>query len=191
MAMFSGVALFQPEFGMGATGPVNRQNDLSLLLIHIGDYLPNRDSYNSLLQSRVCRGRVPNGWQILRQAHEDLLVWYCRSRRLAIELVKPVLQVLNLLQRDVPSNLQLGRYQSLLGIYRVVSAGRQAHLVPRLFHFQFEGLSQLLSLAVHSLGCFQCGFNRVSFYGLQDFMCNIGVYSQAAKGNAAALPAIV
>jgi hypothetical protein len=98
---------------------------------------------------------------------------------------------LNLLQRDVPSNLQLGRYQSLLGIYRVVSAGRQAHLVPRLFHFQFEGLSQLLSLAVHSLGCFQCGFNRVSFYGLQDFMCNIGVYSQAAKGNAAALPAIV
>ena len=41
---------------MAATGPMNQQNDLSLFFINISNYFPNKDSYDSLLQSRVCCG---------------------------------------------------------------------------------------------------------------------------------------
>src|SRR5260370_8332835 len=136
---------------MTSARPVNQQHDLPLVLIHVGDDFPNEDARDSLLQSHIGRGSVPNGRQVLRQTHENMFVRYGLRMGLAVEPMQPILKLLDFPQGDVPSSLQLGRYQSLLGIYGVLSSSCQARFIASRFNFQFVGLSLLLRLPLHLL----------------------------------------
>jgi len=60
--------LLDAQFRMTAPRPVNHQQDLASLIVHVGDDLLDQNSYNALLQTHVRRFRVPDHGQILRQA---------------------------------------------------------------------------------------------------------------------------
>src|SRR6266508_2419887 len=190
MAVFSVIAPFKPEFRMTAARPVDEQNNLSAILIGVSNDLPNEDSDDSLLQSHVRLGRVPNRWQVLRQAHENLRIRQGRRWTLAVGLMQLNFKVLYLLQRNVPSRLELFRHQSLLGIYGFVSPRCEARFVAGLFDLQFDRLAQLLLLLLNLRGSLHGGFDRVPFDGAQHLLRYALVDPQATKGDATAFPAI-
>jgi len=68
-------ALFDPKLRMTATSPMDKQNDLSLLLIDINDDLADENLDDSLLQPHVRGRRVPNLRKILGQAQQQFLIW--------------------------------------------------------------------------------------------------------------------
>jgi hypothetical protein len=90
---------------MMAARPVNHQNNLSALLLHIGNDLADQDPNDLLLQSHVRRRRVPNRWQILRQAQKNFFTRCRRRLALLIELLLFPFKFLGFLQLRVPSSL--------------------------------------------------------------------------------------
>ncbi len=55
---------------MHAALPVNNQDDLACLGVHVGNYFVNQRSHNALLETHIGGGAVPDGFQIFREVSE-------------------------------------------------------------------------------------------------------------------------
>ena len=53
----SATALRQATFGVGATNPMDQQDDLGGFIVDIGDYLLDHSAHNALLEPSICRRR--------------------------------------------------------------------------------------------------------------------------------------
>ena len=66
-AMLAGGILLDVQFRVLATGPVNQQDDLLVVLIYIGDDLRDQDANNALFQTHVGGRPIPNRGKIMPQ----------------------------------------------------------------------------------------------------------------------------
>ena len=116
----SSASLRQAQFSMDAAKPMNQENDLGRCIIDIGDHLVDDGAHDALLEPRIRCRRRPDSAKVTGERGNVR----CRQgrwfRRRGIMRGDPALDVANASERLVPSQLQFGRDQPVLGIGRVI-----------------------------------------------------------------------
>src|SRR3989442_2442811 len=109
----------QSQLGMGATLPVNDQDDFTGSRIDIDDDFVDQGSDEAFLQPNISVRTIPDG---LKVGGEILEVLSCRNDHLALTLdvlIDTAFDLANTLQRLVPAPLQLLVDQSIIRVGRI------------------------------------------------------------------------
>jgi len=179
--MLSCSRLAYPQFRVLAATPMDGQNDVARLIIHINDNVGNQGSQQLLACTHGDAGSVPRGGQVVRQIGKgigsDL-----NSGRLFGELAP--LQLFDTLECLLPALLQLCSDETIVGVTCRVAAFRETGLVASLLEFQIQDpVLVFLLFPVHPL-CLERCFDRHRFHGPQELPGNGSIDPWPTEGHA-------
>ena len=120
-AMLAGLVFTDAQLGVVATLPVQHESDL--VLLNTGDDLVQHRAENAFARRRARVWVVPAAVEVSAQFKQPApLLGRHQWLALRIELLDPLLELIDDLQPLVPTPFELGGHQAVLGIDRVVLA---------------------------------------------------------------------
>src|SRR3984957_15463690 len=144
----SAVALSAPTLGqaqlaVGATHPVDDENDLRGRVVDIGHDLMDEGAYNALLEASIRRRRIPDRFEVRGEnAERSRISNGCGRRRimhgdLALDLRR-------VSERPVPARFKLARHQPVRGVSGIVLPEGPVGGIARRFEVATESIAHLI-----------------------------------------------
>jgi len=171
------------QLAVGATHPVDDENDLGRRVVDIGHDLMDEGAHNALLEASIRRRRIPDRFEVRGQnAERSWISNGCERRRimhgdLALDLRR-------VSERPVPARFKLTRHQPVRGVSGIVLPESPVGGIARRFQIATKSIAHLIPSFSGFLGGSGCSGDSAWADNAKQCFLDCIIDAQSSEGDA-------